>query len=37
MPGPGLELVGEDELSEIREVLESKHLARYGPDEGFPA
>ena len=37
MPGPGLELVGEDELSEIREVLESKHLARYGPVEGFPA
>ena len=37
MPGPGLELVGEDELSEIREVLESKYLARYGPDEGFPA
>lgn len=37
MPGPGLELVGEDELAEIREVLESKYLARYGPDEGFPA
>ena len=37
MPGPGLELVGEDELSEVREVLESKYLARYGPDEGFPS
>ncbi len=37
MPGPGLELVGEAELAEIREVLESRQLARYGPDEGFPA
>ena len=37
MPGPGLELVGEDELAEIREVIESGYLARYGPDEGFPA
>ena len=37
MAGPGLELVGDDELSEVREVLESGHLARYGPDEGFPA
>ena len=37
MPGPGLELVGQEELAEVREVLASRHLARYGPDEGFPA
>ena len=36
MPGPGVELVGEDELAEIKEVLESGYLARYGPEGGVP-
>lgn len=37
MAGPGLEILDQEELLQVREVLESGHLARYGPDEGFPA
>ena len=37
MAGPGMEIVGLEELAQVREVLESGHLARYGPDRGFPA
>ncbi len=38
MPGPGLDLVGAEELAEVAEVIESGHLSRYGPDdETFPA
>ena len=37
MPGPGMELIGEEEKKEVLEVLEGRHLYRYGsPDEpGF--
>lgn len=38
MPGPGLDLIGEEELAEVTEVLQSRHLSRYGPDDAsFPA
>lgn len=38
MPGPGLDVVGEEELAEVREVLLSRRLGRYGPDDAsFPA
>ena len=37
MPGPGLEVIGDEELAEVGEVLRSGHLARYGPEGGFPA
>ncbi|CAN5657208.1 DegT/DnrJ/EryC1/StrS family aminotransferase [soil metagenome] len=38
MPGPGLELIGAEELAEVREVLLSRRLSRYGPDDpSFPA
>lgn len=38
MPGPGLDMVGEEELAEVREVIRSRHLGRYGPDDpSFPA
>ncbi len=38
MPGPGLDLVGAEELTEVAEVLASGHLSRYGPDDSsFPA
>lgn len=38
MPGPGLDLLGAEELAEVAEVLASGHLARYGPDDdSFPA
>jgi len=38
MPGPGLDLLGPEELAEVAEVLASGHLARYGPeDDSFPA
>lgn len=33
MPGPGLELVGEEEIDLVLEVLRSGHLARYGKDD----
>lgn len=38
MPGPGLDLIGAEELAEVTEVIESRHLSRYGPDDAsFPA
>jgi dTDP-4-amino-4,6-dideoxygalactose transaminase len=38
MPGPGIELVGEEELAEVADVIRSGRLSRYGPDdETFPA
>ena len=38
MPGPGLDLVGDEELAELTEVIRSGHLSRYGPDDdSFPA
>ena len=38
MPGPGLDLVGAEELAELAEVIRSGRLSRYGPDDGtFPA
>jgi dTDP-4-amino-4,6-dideoxygalactose transaminase len=38
MPGPGIDLIGAEELAEVTEVIESGRLSRYGPDDGsFPA
>ncbi len=38
MPGPGLDLVGDEELAELADVIRSGRLSRYGPDDGtFPA
>ncbi len=38
MPGPGLDLVGEEELAELADVIRSGRLSRYGPDDdSFPA
>jgi dTDP-4-amino-4,6-dideoxygalactose transaminase len=38
VPGPGLDLIGAEELAEVTEVLASRHLSRYGPDDPtFPA
>jgi dTDP-4-amino-4,6-dideoxygalactose transaminase len=38
MPGPGLDLVGDEELAQITEVIRSGQLTRYGPDDDtFPA
>lgn len=38
MPGPGLDLVGDEELAELTEVIHSGRLSRYGPDDAsFPA
>jgi dTDP-4-amino-4,6-dideoxygalactose transaminase len=38
MPGPGLELLGAEELAEVTEVIRSGRLSRYGPDDpSFPA
>lgn len=38
MPGPGRELIGEEEIAEVVEVLRSGHVSRYGPnDQSFPA
>ena len=33
MPGPGMEIVGEEEIQEVLEVLRSKWLYRYGAEE----
>ncbi|MGA2075379.1 MAG: DegT/DnrJ/EryC1/StrS family aminotransferase, partial [Terriglobia bacterium] len=33
MPGPGMELIGEEEKKEIMEVLEAGYLYRYGSTE----
>jgi dTDP-4-amino-4,6-dideoxygalactose transaminase len=38
VPGPGLDLIGAEELAEVTEVIASRHLSRYGPDDAsFPA
>ncbi|MBA2720488.1 MAG: DegT/DnrJ/EryC1/StrS family aminotransferase [Chloroflexi bacterium] len=38
MPGPGLDLLGPEELAQLTDVLASGHLSRYGPDDAtFPA
>ena len=39
MPGPGVELIGEEEIAEVMEVLRSRFLSRYGPadDPAFTA
>jgi dTDP-4-amino-4,6-dideoxygalactose transaminase len=39
MPGPGIELVGAEEIAEVLEVMNSGFLSRYGPadDPAFPA
>jgi dTDP-4-amino-4,6-dideoxygalactose transaminase len=31
MPGPGIELIGDEETAEVLEVMQSKFLSRYGP------
>lgn len=33
MPGPGIELIGEEEIAEVMQVLTSRYLSRYGPDD----
>jgi dTDP-4-amino-4,6-dideoxygalactose transaminase len=33
MPGPGVELIGEEEIAEVLEVLTSGFLSRYGPSD----
>jgi dTDP-4-amino-4,6-dideoxygalactose transaminase len=33
MPGPGLDLIGEEEIAEVLSVLRSRHLVRYGPED----
>jgi dTDP-4-amino-4,6-dideoxygalactose transaminase len=33
MPGPGVELIGEEEIAEVLEVLSSRFLSRYGPED----
>jgi dTDP-4-amino-4,6-dideoxygalactose transaminase len=33
MPGPGIELVGQEEIDEVLEVLRSGFLSRYGPND----
>jgi dTDP-4-amino-4,6-dideoxygalactose transaminase len=39
MPGPGVELIGEEEIAEVMEVLTNRKLSRYGSDDdpGFGA
>ena len=34
MPGPGMELIGEEEIQEVMEVLRSGYLFRYGVSLG---
>ncbi len=33
MAGPGVDLIGQEEITEVLEVLQGRHLARYGPDD----
>ena len=33
MTGPGVVLIGQEEIDEVLEVLQSRYLARYGPDD----
>jgi dTDP-4-amino-4,6-dideoxygalactose transaminase len=39
MPGPGIELIGEEEIAEVMQVLTNRSLSRYGSedDPGFGA
>lgn len=38
MPGPGLDLIGDEELAQLADVIRSGRLSRYGPDDAsFPA
>ena len=30
MPGPGIELIGEEEIAEVMQVLRGRALSRYG-------
>ena len=33
MPGPGFELIGEEEIAEVVELLRAGHIYRYGPED----
>jgi dTDP-4-amino-4,6-dideoxygalactose transaminase len=33
VPGPGLDLIGEEEIAEVTEVLRTHHLSRFGRDD----
>lgn len=33
MPGPGMELIGDEEIFEVLDVLNGRHLSRYGKDD----
>lgn len=33
MPGPGVELIGDEEIAEVLDVLTSRYLSRYGPSD----
>jgi dTDP-4-amino-4,6-dideoxygalactose transaminase len=33
MPGPGVELIGDEEIAEVMEVLSTRFLSRYGPSD----
>jgi dTDP-4-amino-4,6-dideoxygalactose transaminase len=33
MAGPGINLIGQEEIDEVVEVLRSRHLSRYGSDD----
>src|SRR6476661_9880833 len=33
MPGPGVELIGEEEIAEVMQVLTNRSLSRYGEDD----
>jgi dTDP-4-amino-4,6-dideoxygalactose transaminase len=38
MPGPGLDLYGDEELAELADVIRARRVSRYGPDDAsFPA
>ena len=33
MPGPGIELIGEEEIAEVMQVLTNRSLSRYGRED----
>lgn len=33
MPGPRLDLIGEEEIAEVAAVLRTHHLSRFGSDD----
>jgi dTDP-4-amino-4,6-dideoxygalactose transaminase len=38
MPGPGLDLYGDEELAELADVIRARRVSRYGPNDAtFPA